>query len=202
VLNEHQLHRLLTPLSVATAEASTALTRWLGRQADIGLKRVEQMDLAAAVMILGKSEAPVTACLMTTQGWLTGCLIMVFDDASGFALSDILLGKPVGTSTVWGETEQSAVLETANIIGCAYLNALVRLAPEANATLELLPSPPLFHRDFASALMQVALVPQAGMSDRALLMKTEFCIEGLPAAWDLLFVPDENGVPALQELTL
>jgi chemotaxis protein CheC len=201
MLSERQLHALAAHLRSAAADASIALTRWLGGESEIVLERVRQVEMADAVTVLGDSEQPVTACLMRTQGWLTGYLIMVFDDASGFALADLLLGKPVGTSNSWGEIEQSAVLETANIIGCAYLNALARLSPRVDATRELLPTPPLFHRDFSSALMQFALVPQAGASDMVLLTETEFRFEGLPARWDLLFVPDELGVPALQELS-
>lgn len=201
MLSERQLHALSAHLRAAAADASIALTRWLGGEAEIELERVEQVNMADAVKILGESERPVTACLMRTQGWLTGCLIMVFDDASGFALADLLLGRPVGTSNSWGEIERSAVLETANIVGCAFLNALARLSPRMDATHELIPTPPLFHRDFASALMQFALVPQAGASDIVLLTETEFRIEGLPARWDLLFVPDDQGVPALKELS-
>lgn len=202
MLSERQLHALAAHLRSAAADASIALTRWLGGAAEIVLQRVEQVDMADALTVLGDAERPVTACLMRTQGWLTGCLIVVFDDISGFALADLLLGKPVGTSNSWGEIEQSAVLETANIIGCSYLNALARLSPRMDATHELLPTPPLFHRDFSSALMQFALVPQAGASDMVLLTETEFRLEGLPARWDLLFVPDEQGVPALGELSV
>ena len=56
------------------------------------------------------------------------------NDASGLALADLLLGRKVGTSTGWTEYERSAALETANIVGCAYLNALFRsfVASEAD----------------------------------------------------------------------
>ena len=44
--------------------------------------------------------------------------------AAGLALADLLLGRPAGSGTAWGEVEESATLETANIVGCAYLGAI------------------------------------------------------------------------------
>ena len=90
---------------------------------------------------------------MGLKGRVTGQLILAFNDSSGLALADLLIGNPFGTSTAWGELEQSAALETANIIGCAYLNSLARGFPETDdAAQDLLPTPPRFARDFRQSL--------------------------------------------------
>ena len=130
-----------------------------------------------------------------------GELILAFDDASGLALADLLLERRVGAATEGGEVEMSAALETANIIGCVYLNALARAFPESDAGgQELLPSPPRFARDFAESLMECALMDQATVSDFAFLTRTEFHIEETPVNCNLLFVPDGPSLCALQEL--
>ena len=71
---------------------------------------------------------------MGLTGRLTGQILLVFEDRSGLALADLLLHQPVGTTTAWGELEQSAAKETTNIVGCAYLNALAAHLPGAGAT--------------------------------------------------------------------
>ena len=49
--------------------------------------------MADAVAIL-RPEEPITSCVMTIEGRLTGRLILAFDDASGWALSELLLDLP------------------------------------------------------------------------------------------------------------
>jgi chemotaxis protein CheC len=200
MLTQQQLRILATHLGAAAASASATLSRWVGRAAEITVAKIDQAQLADAAAVLGESDLPVSACLMAIDGWLSGQLIMVWDDASGLALADLLLGREVGVSAEWGDLERSAALETANIVGCAYLNALARMSPRVDGAHELLPSPPQFHRDFALALLEFALVSQAQASDVALLSESEFRIEGSPVHCHLLFVPDAASVPALQQL--
>ena len=199
MFSERQIHTLGVHLRSASADASVALARWIGWEAEIVFERVQQAGMAEAAGILGDSEQPIAACLMTIQGWLTGHIGLAFDDASGLAVADLVVGRPVGTSSAWGELEQSAVQETSNIVGCAYLNALARISPRIDPTHTLLPTPPLFHRDYAPALLEFALVDQAQVSDLVLLTETEFRIEGSTARWDLLFIPDAEGLLGLKE---
>jgi chemotaxis protein CheC len=201
MLTDRQLSALTTLFCHGSEDATRALSRWLGRPARVSIEQVEQVPLAEATEVLGDAESPVCFCAMELEGRLTGELILSFDDASGLALADLLLGKNVGTSTEWGEIETSAALETANIIGCAYLNALASSAPESGAGgPELLPSPPRFARDFAEALLQSALMSQAVESDSVFLTRTEFHIEETPVDCNLLFVPDSASLSALQEM--
>ncbi len=85
--------------------------------------------MAQAVELLGPPESLVAACSMGLSGWLTGLILLVFKDSSGLALADMLMHQAVGTSTAWGELEESAAKETTNIVGCAYVNALASHLP-------------------------------------------------------------------------
>lgn len=201
MLNDQQLAALSTLFCKGSEDATRALSRWLGRPARVSIEQIEQVPLATATEVLGDAEGPVCFCAMALEGCLTGELILSFDDASGLALADLLLDKGVGTSSEWGEIETSAALETANIIGCAYLNALASSVPQAaGAGQELLPSPPRFARDFAESLMQFALMSQAADSDFVFLTRTEFHIEDTPVNCNLLFVPDSGSLSTLQEM--
>jgi chemotaxis protein CheC len=188
-----QLHRLF---GAGAEQATLALARWLDRPACITVERVEQLPLNRATDVLGDSETPISACVMRLQGELQGQLILAFDDASGLGLADLLLGQPLGTAKEWGEIERSAAQETANIVGCAYLNALSRLA--AGQGRELLPDPPRFVRDYPQALLQFALMNQASHGDLVFLTETRFQIDGSPVNWNLLLVPDTPSIERLR----
>src|SRR5689334_13843421 len=111
MLTQQQLMALTIMFRHGEDEASSAMSKWLGRPARVSVEQVEQLPLADATAVLGSGDAPICSCAMAMYGCITGQLILVFDDASGLALADLLLGNPVGASTAWGEVEQSAALE-------------------------------------------------------------------------------------------
>ena len=109
--------------------ASQVLSKWLGREVRLAVSEVELVELAQVVELLGPAELLVTACTMGLTGRLTGLILLIFEDRSGLALVDYSCTHPVGTTTDWGELEQSAAKETTNIVGCAYVNALATHLP-------------------------------------------------------------------------
>jgi chemotaxis protein CheC len=203
VLTGQQLEMLRTALHGGAAEASLALGRWIQRTAKVSFDSVEQLPLNEATGVLGFGEEPVCFCVSEMSGRLAGQLILAFDDSSGLALADMLIGQPRGTATEWGEMETSAALETANILYCAYLNSLARgFGTDGEGHSELLPSPPHFSRDFAESLLEFALMGQIVATDHVLLAHTKFHIDEEPVDWILLLVPDAESMARLRELHL
>jgi chemotaxis protein CheC len=171
-------------------EASQALTKWLGQPARLTISEVDEVDLAGATDLLGPPDELVAACEMGLSGRLTGHLLLVFGDRSGLALADLLLKRPVGTATAWGELERSAAMETANIVGCAYLNSLsVHLPAASGDPAPLIPSPPTFRHEFAGSLLEFTLMEQAVRLDRLMVARTLFEAERMELDWSLLLVP-------------
>lgn len=192
--------RLLRMIFDRGAEAaSRALSKWIGRDVRLAISDVELADLEDAGGLLGPPEELVAACAMGLAGRLTGSLILVFEDRSGLALVDLLMRRPIGTTTSWGELEQSAARETTNIVGCAYVNALAAHLPSGPGEPELVPTPPTFLHEFAGSLLEFALMEQALELDRVLLIRSEF--RGGPDMpqlnWTLLFVPSRSSLDAL-----
>lgn len=203
-LAEAQLLALGRVLHAGASEASAALSGWIGRPTEVTSDAVEQFSLEAATSVLGDDEEPICFCVVELSGVLGGCMILAFDDESGLALADLLLDQPRGTATEWGEMETSAALETTNIVCCAYLNALSRVFPHGPAPdagdPEMVPTPPQFSRDYATSLLEFALMGQAMESDRVLLARTQFKIGGEPVDWKLLLVPDAESMGTLRTL--
>ena len=172
-------------------EASAALSKWLGRPTTLRTSDVVEVELAEAAELLGPAEGLVVACSMGLVGRVAGQLLLVFEDRSGLALADLLLRQPPGTAVAWGELEQSAANETANIVGCAYLNALAgRLPRRDDEAATIVPTPPVFRHEFAGSLIESALMEQSIRFDRLLLARTQFEAEARRLDWSLLLVPD------------
>lgn len=201
-LSDSQKRLLGAIFARGAADASEALSRWLGRSVKVTAGAVDQVDLSEASEVLGDSDALVAACPMELTGCLTGQLILVFEDRSGLAVVDLLLNQPIGTTTSWGELEQSAARETANIVGCAYLNSLAAHLPSLSSesgpsSSSLLPGPPGFRHEFAASLLEFALMDQAILSDRLLVINSTFSTEEAQLDWSLLFVPSGASLETL-----
>jgi chemotaxis protein CheC len=198
VLSPSQAAVLERILHDGAAHAASALSRWLGKPATIEVDSVEQLPLDRAAVVLGSGEDPICICEARMEGLVTGELVFAFDDVSGLALADLLLDQPRGTATAWGEMEQSAALETANILGCAYLNVAAGALPGGDEhAAGILPSPPRFRRDFAESLIESALMDQVGAFANVLLARSRFRIEAESVAWTLLLVPDAASIARL-----
>jgi chemotaxis protein CheC len=197
-LDPQQLETLDDYIRIGAAEASQALSTWLERPVRVSVGRISQTSLETAAEQLGPGDEIACACCMRVQGGLGGHLLLGFDEASGFILCDALLNRST-PSTGWGEWEISSATETANIVGCSFLNSLSRVFPrlalkpgqtERPPDPTWIPSPPVFVRDYAAAIMQFTLMDQASAFETVLVAQTKFTIDEIPIAWRLLLVPD------------
>lgn len=174
--------------------AAAALARWIGRPASIEVREAALLPLGAAAGVLGRHDEPSPCVAMEVRGTLSGILVLAAQESAGLALADLLLGRPAGTGTTWGAVEESAAMETANIVGCAYLGAVAAALPSRphgdDTEATIVPSPPAFVRDYPEAVMEALIVDQASLSDAVFLTRTEFAIDGSPVHCSLVFVPD------------
>ncbi len=188
--------RLVAILRQAADEASSALSKWLGRATTITVKDVAEVPIGEAAVALGSGDEVLCVCAMHVEGDMPGVLALATSDASGLALADLLLGRPAGTAVEWGDLERSAAAETTNIIGCAYLNAVATQAAAGSAESRLIPSPPWFVRDYPESVMGSIAMTQASATDGVFLTKTVFGVEGTAIRCSLVFVPQSVAAQA------
>lgn len=175
----------------ATHDASAAMCRWTDGIITVALDEVRLLALEDVAVALTVGDEPLTMVVMTLDGERGGSIILMFDDLNGRQLAASLLGREPGTEPEWSELEKSALMETGNILGCAYLNALTRLVG-----MDLLPSPPYFIQDFGASVLEQALMVQAAAGDSLLLCDIGFHRRGAKLDWRVVFVP----TPGLQAL--
>lgn len=179
----HVLHQLLAS---ATHDASAAMCRWTDGLITLSLDEVQELPLETATSELNLGDEMFVMVVLSVQGLLGGELILMFDEENGRRLAASLLNRPVRCEGHWSELEKSALTETGNILGCAYINALTRLIDH-----ELLPTAPYFLQDYGASVLEQALLVQAATTDRVLISRTAFRREGEQLHWHMLFVPSE-----------
>lgn len=200
-LTSEQLERLTQAFHSGAATGSQAIQGWLMAPAVISIDSADECPLEMATAILGESGDVVGMCVMQMEGTLTGQMVLAFDDQSGLSLSDLLLGNPPGTATEWGEVEISSALESMNILGSSYLNGMSRfLSKSINETVSLIPSPPVFYRDFAESLLQTAFMEQAAAGSHVLFARARFELHGRPLNWTFLLIPDPGSLTKLSQI--
>lgn len=195
-----QMAQLTAAFHRGAEQASIALARWLESEITISVDSVDRCPLAAAIGTLGTEEA-ICVSLMEMEGTLTGHMLLAFDDSSGLAVSDMLLGRSAGTAQFWGEFEISCLMETMNITGSTYLNGMARsLSASGGSRCELIPSPPTLLRDFAESLLESAFMDQALSGGEAFFAQSRFELAGQPLQWAFLLIPDSQSLKTLSGL--
>jgi chemotaxis protein CheC len=184
------LHHLLAS---ATSEASAAMSRWTDGLITLTLDEVREIPLEDACTDLGLGDDLLTMVVLSLEGEVGGQMILTFDETNARHLAASLLGRAPGQDAEWSELEKSALAETGNILGCAYMNALTRLIGT-----ELIPSAPYFIQDYGASVLQQALLPQLMTGDRVLVCRTGFHRQGEELNWRVLFVPTDGMRSAMQ----
>jgi len=177
------LHELF---SSATHDASAAMCRWTNGLITLSLDEVREIPLESACAELKIGDDMLTMVVLSLQGEIGGEMILTFDEQNARELAASLLGREAQADAPWSDLEQSALNETGNILGCAYMNALTRLIGA-----DLVPSPPYFIQDYGASVLQQALMAQAMTSNQALICRTSFQREGKELNWNVFFVPTQ-----------
>ena len=177
------LHQLFAS---ATHDASAAMCRWTDGLITLTLDEVREIPLEDVCGELNLGDDLLTMVVLSLEGEIGGEMILTFDEENGRQLAASLLGRQIGDRDQWSELEKSALTETGNILGCAYMNALTRLIDK-----ELVPSAPYFIQDYGASVLQQALMTQAMTCDQALICRTGFHREGEELNWRVLFVPTD-----------
>jgi chemotaxis protein CheC len=181
-------------LSSATNEASTAMCRWTRGMITLTLDEVRQLPLEDAAAELELADERLTMVVLSLEGEVGGQMILTFDDRNARQLAASLLDRALCVAPEWTALEKSALTETGNILGCAYMNVLGRLI---NA--ELVPSAPYFLQDYAASVLQQALLPQALTCDQVLVCRTVFHWHGRALGWRVFFIPTEGMQQAMEQ---
>jgi chemotaxis protein CheC len=168
----------------ATHDASAAMCRWTNSLIRLTLDEVCEIPLENVCADLNLGDDPLTMVVLNIEGDAGGALVLTFTEESARGLAASLLDADVNSGPDWKELERSALCETGNILGCAYVNAIARLID-----YQLVPSTPHFVVDYGASVLQQAILGQAAATDTVLIGRTRFQHNDEELSWWLLFIP-------------
>lgn len=199
-MTEQEISQLQTLFQQGSKKAAEAMTVWCGRAFRIHLDALRCVPLEEATQVLHAGDDPLCFCSVAAEGVISGQMVLAFDDVSGLKLAALLTDRAAEQIVAWDELSTAAMLETANILCCAYLNALFEALDASGSATGLMPSPPRFSREYAESAVEFLVMGQALEFDQVLIACTRFMIEDSFLNCSLLFVPDSQTMAALPGL--
>jgi chemotaxis protein CheC len=186
-LKESQLDAMREVANIGAGHAATALSQMTNRTIMITVPRVKIKPLEDACDMLGPPDQVAASILMHMMGDLTGRAMLLFPEPAALVLCDFLFRRERGTTTSFGEMEQSSLKEAGNILASAYLNALSDFMG-----MMLVPSVPSLVIDLSGAILTSAHLNFGHDREYAFCVETSFRIEGSPEpmAGHFLLLPD------------
>jgi chemotaxis protein CheC len=193
-LKESQLDAMREVANIGAGHAATALSQMTNRTIMITVPRVKIKPLEDAGDMLGPPDQVVASVLMHMMGDLTGRAMLLFPEPAALILCDYLFRRERGTTTAFGEMEQSSLKEAGNILASAYLNALSDFMG-----MMLVPSVPSLVIDLSGAILTSAHLNFGHDREYAFCVETSFRSEEAtePMAGHFLLLPDAASLQSI-----
>lgn len=181
---------LTSMFASATANASAAISKWSGGRVTLDFDELIKTQIECVAQTLGHMDdlvLAITTFVEKQTGETCGQLTWTLDERAGRQLAAAILHREIDTSESLSALEESALKETGNILSSAYLNEIAK-----RCQIQLKPSIPHLSNDFATSIIQQAVLPQAIESDSAMISKTVFKFDQQQLNWNLLFLPNTS----------
>jgi chemotaxis protein CheC len=193
-LDDKGLDALREICNIGAGHAATALSQMTGRRISIEVPRVNLVEFTEVPGKVGGPERLVAGLYLRILGQTRGTIIMLFPAESALSLLGILGVRPAAGEHETFEDEMvvSSLKEVGNILASAYLTAINRLTG-----LVLLPSVPSFAYDMAGSIVDYVLIEVGRISDRALVMETNFLEMKDRIIGHVFLIPDPHSLSVI-----
>ena len=157
--------------NIGAGNATTALSQMLCAKVDMKVPKIDFLEFKDMGGLIGGEENIVVGILLTLQGDVEGMIMFLLEKESAKHIVKLLMGgySDCTTNDEFSEMELSAMQEIGNIIAGAYLNSLSTLTG-----LTISASIPYMAIDMAGAILSVPAIEFGKISDKALMIETEF----------------------------
>ncbi|MDF2542243.1 MAG: hypothetical protein K0S47_1961 [Herbinix sp.] len=155
--------------NIGAGNATTALSQMLNIKIDMKVPKVALLEFKDLPDLVGGAEKIVIGILFTLEGQIEGMMMFMMDKISAHHLVNILMGNAEDNEEEFSELELSAINEIGNIIAGAYLSSLSTLT-----SMLITASVPYTAIDMAGAILSVPAIEFGKISDKALLIESEF----------------------------
>ena len=153
--------------NIGAGNATTALSKLVNTQIDIGVPSVRLCDFSQMVSLIGEEEEVAVGILLMLKGDINGMMMFILKTDVASTLVNIMGLECDGTN--FDEMQLSAIQEVGNIITGAYLCSLSDLT---RLTTDV--SVPLLQIDMVGSLLSVPAIEFGKLGDKVLLIETKF----------------------------
>lgn len=171
--------------NIGAGNATTALAQMLNTKVDMHVPKVDLLEFSQVGEAMGGEEQIMAGIYLIVEGDISGSIMFLLEKSSAKALVAKLMGttseNPDGE---FDEMELSALKEIGNIITGSYLSSLSTLT-----NLNIYPTPPDICIDMCGAILSVPAIEFGAISDKMLLIATEFT-DDIKLEGYFILVPD------------
>jgi chemotaxis protein CheC len=185
-LHPLQIAKLTAATKQAAIGCSFIFSKWAKQKIEIRMDRLESVPFHEVVPQLGPIDPVSFGLCLRLSGDISGTLLFLLREEAGYALVDTLMNRDAGTTKTLGTMERSALLETGNIVGTSYVNALVN----ALGVTRIIPGPPALVHDLTQSIVNAAVMQQGEEQEEAMLAHLEFTSLDQILEWKFLFLPN------------
>lgn len=191
-MNSMQFDVLKEIGNIGAGNATTALSKLLNAKVDMKVPKIELLEFKDLSDIIGGAENVVVGILLTLEGDIDGMIMFILEQEPARSIVRMLLQGMCEVGEEFTELEMSALQEIGNIIAGAYLSSLSTLT-----NMTITSSIPYLAIDMAGAVLSVPAIEFSKISDKALLIETEFGDKNLEVNGYFVLIPTLDSYSAI-----
>lgn len=193
-MGEFEIDMLKEIGSIGGGNAATALSSMLNAKVNMSLPEVKVLGFNAALNLMGNPEEVVAAIFVELSGELEGVMLFILKKDFADKIVQNMLGKASVDMLQLDELDTSVLTEIGNIVISSYITAMSSLS---NVEVEL--SVPQFTVNMLGGILSVPMAVMGQYSDRIMMIKGKFKIDGIAMDSDMLLLPDVKSLNVLMK---
>lgn len=170
--------------NIGAGNATTAISTMMNIKVNMEVPVIRFLEFKELAEAIGGAENEVVGILLGLQQDIDGMMMFVMDRKSAIHVVNNILHKGGTLSEEFSEMDLSALQELGNIIAGSYLSAISSLTG-----LAISPTIPYLSMDMAGAILSVPAIEYGKVSDKALLIQSEFGDEEMRVEGYFILIP-------------
>ena len=176
--------------NIGAGNATTALSNLLSRSIEMSVPEVNILPFDEVPYVVGGPEELVVGIYLQVEGEAPGSLMLLLEKEDAIKLVSILMTGDIPDDVSdknIEDMEQSALMETGNILASSYISALSDFT-----RLGMSPTVPAIAIDMAGAILEVILLQVGDVSEHVLMIGTEFSYDKNKIRGHFFLIPEDN----------
>lgn len=175
--------------NIGAGNATTAISTMMNLKVDMQVPVIKFLEFKELAEVIGGAENEVVGILLALQSDIDGMMMFIMDKKSAIGIVNNILHSGDLTAQTsdlheFSEMDLSVLQELGNIIAGSYLSAISSLTG-----LCITSSVPYLSVDMAGAILSVPAIEYGKVSDKALLIQSEFGDMGLTVEGYFILIP-------------